>query len=153
VLDSVEVGFTSADRTTLGATATAAALATARTDVLAAVDAVPTVGEIDLELTNTHGVGAWGGAEPISVGPFVAAIVAGVWGDSATYGAATKGRILRLLGAGLANRIVEAPGSPGTLILYDDDAVTPLLTWTLTDTSGAAVTAVVGAPARRSAAT
>jgi len=65
VLDSVEVGFTSADRTTLGATATAAALATARTDVLAAVDAVPTAAEIDATLTTAHGPNAWGSGNPI----------------------------------------------------------------------------------------
>jgi hypothetical protein len=51
----------------------------------------------------------------------------------------------------LTNRLEEAPGNPGTLVLYDDDAHTPLLEWNLTDTTGGPVVATVGSPARRSA--
>jgi hypothetical protein len=58
-----------------------------------------------------------------------------------------------LLRKGLTNRLEEAPGFPGTLVLYDDDGVTPLLNWTLRDASGGPVVGAVGAPARRSAAT
>jgi hypothetical protein len=58
---------------------------------------------------------------------------------------------VNLLRQGLTNRLWEAPGNPGTLVLYADDGVTPLLEWSLTDTSGGGVVASPGAPARRSA--
>ncbi len=75
---------------------------------------------------------------------------ASVWADSSATTLVARIALLHKLAR---NRIVEAAGSPGTLILYDDDDVTPLLTWLLLDSSGGAVTAQVGAPARRSAAT
>lgn len=58
-----------------------------------------------------------------------------------------------LLRKALTNRLEETPGFPGTLILYDDDGTTPLLTWTLRDAGGGPVVGTVGSPARRSAAT
>ena len=49
------------------------------------------------------------------------------------------------------NRLEEAAGNPGTLILYDDGGSTPLMTWDLLDSTGGAVTATAGSPARRAA--
>ena len=49
------------------------------------------------------------------------------------------------------NRLEETPGDPGTLVLYDDDGVTPLKTWQLRDAAGGPTTAAIGAPSRRSA--
>lgn len=60
---------------------------------------------------------------------------------------------LALLRKLAANRLEEQAGNPGALILYDDDAVTPLKSWTLRDASGGAVLSTVGAPARRGPAT
>lgn len=51
------------------------------------------------------------------------------------------------------NRQEQFPGNPGTLILWDDDGVTPLLEWQLRDAAGNGVLANVGCPAKRSAAT
>lgn len=51
------------------------------------------------------------------------------------------------------NRLEETPGNPGTLILYADDATTPLKTWSTRDYLGGATVGEPGAPARRSAAT
>ena len=51
------------------------------------------------------------------------------------------------------NRQEQFPGDPGTLILWDDDGVTPLLEWQLRDAAGNGVVANVGCPAKRSAAT
>lgn len=51
------------------------------------------------------------------------------------------------------NRQEQFPGDPGTLILWDDDGVTPLLEWQLRDAAGNGVIANVGCPAKRSAAT
>lgn len=50
----------------------------------------------------------------------------------------------------LTNRLEEASGNPGTLVVYDDDDATPLLTWTILDQFGNGIAAQVGAPARRS---
>jgi hypothetical protein len=60
---------------------------------------------------------------------------------------------LVLLRKALTNRLEAAPGNPGTLILYDDDDVTPLKTWQTADETGAAVLPTPGSPARRTAAT
>lgn len=51
------------------------------------------------------------------------------------------------------NRLEETPGNPGSLILYADDATTPLKTWSTRDYTGGATVGELGAPARRSAAT
>lgn len=51
------------------------------------------------------------------------------------------------------NRLDAAPGDPGTLILYDDDAATPIKTWPLRDYAGSAVVGAVGSPALRGEAT
>jgi hypothetical protein len=60
---------------------------------------------------------------------------------------------LTLLRKLAANRMVETPGNPGTLELYDDDGTTVIGTWTLADYTGGAVIGSVGAPARRGAKT
>ena len=51
----------------------------------------------------------------------------------------------------ITNRMEEFAGSPGQLILWDDDGVTPLMSWQLRDGTGGAVQLAVGAPAKRSA--
>lgn len=51
------------------------------------------------------------------------------------------------------NRLEEAPGNPGLIVLYDDDSLTPLLSWEIRDALGGAVVSNVGAPARRKKAT
>ena len=51
------------------------------------------------------------------------------------------------------NRLEEAPGSPGTLTLYDDDGSTVLGTYQIRDASGLAVASGTGEPARRTAVT
>jgi hypothetical protein len=61
------------------------------------------------------------------------------------------GDVVQLLRRMARNRLEEAPGSPGTLILYADDGITPLITWTLTDFQGNATLGQVGVPSRRTA--
>jgi hypothetical protein len=51
------------------------------------------------------------------------------------------------------NRMEQYPGNPGTLILYDDDNATPVMSWQLRDASGGGIVAVVGASSRRSVGT
>jgi hypothetical protein len=58
-----------------------------------------------------------------------------------------------LIRKSVTNRMEEFPGTPGTLILWDDDGTTPLIQWTLRDAAGGGVVATVGCPAKRSAAT
>lgn len=49
----------------------------------------------------------------------------------------------------LVNKLVETPGSPGVLVIYDDDGVTPLKQWELQDYTGGATMGTQGAPSRR----
>lgn len=63
------------------------------------------------------------------------------------------GTNVELLRKMVTNRFEETPGNPGIAVLFDDDGVTPLLSWQLRDASGNAVLSNVGAPAKRSAAT
>jgi len=65
----------------------------------------------------------------------------------------TTGYLISLLRKALTNRLEASPGNPGSLVLYDDDALTPLLNWATRDDAGAAVVAAPGAPGRRGAAT
>ncbi len=51
------------------------------------------------------------------------------------------------------NRLDEAHGDPGTLTLYDDDALTEIAQWNLLDEEGNAIEPTIGTPARRSPAT
>lgn len=69
-----------------------------------------------------------------------------VIGTSTLASFATDFSILR---KSITNRMEEFPGNPGTLILWDDDSVTPLLTWELRDAAGNGVIATVGCPAKR----
>jgi hypothetical protein len=54
-----------------------------------------------------------------------------------------------LLRKALTNRMEESPGNPGTLILNDDDDMTPLINQQLRDFAGDATIGVQGSPARR----
>lgn len=58
-----------------------------------------------------------------------------------------------LLRKHITNRIHEASGNPGTMVLYDDDDSTPILTWELLDETGGVIVPAIGSPARRAKAT
>ncbi len=58
---------------------------------------------------------------------------------------------VKLVRQSLTNRMEEFPGTPGRLILWDDDGVTPKMEWQLRDAAGNGVVATVGAPSKRSA--
>ena len=58
---------------------------------------------------------------------------------------------ISLIRKSITNRMEEFPGTPGTLILWDDDGVTQLLQWEVRDAAGGGVVATVGCPAKRSA--
>jgi len=53
----------------------------------------------------------------------------------------------------ITNRMEEFAGTPGTLILWDDDSITPLLTWSLRDSAGNGVVSTPNSPAKRGKAT
>lgn len=57
---------------------------------------------------------------------------------------------ISLIRKSITNRMEEFPGTPGTLILWDDDGITPLLQWEIRDAAGGGVVATVGCPAKRS---
>ena len=79
----------------------------------------------------------------------IAGIPAGVWATSEGGTAGTALYDLTLSRKFITNRMVESTGDPGTVILYDDDAATPLKTWSLLDGTGGAVTTSAGEPAQR----
>lgn len=56
---------------------------------------------------------------------------------------------VRLLEKILRNRLELADGSTGNWVLYDDDSVTPLLTWSVTDKTGSGVVQQALVPSRR----
>lgn len=58
-----------------------------------------------------------------------------------------------LLRKALTNRVEESPGTPGQLVLFDDDDATQLLNWKLRDANGNGIVSTVGAPSRRAKAT
>jgi hypothetical protein len=60
---------------------------------------------------------------------------------------------VKLIRQSITNRMEEFPGTPGRLILWEDDGVTPRMQWDLRDAAGNGVVATVGAPAKRSVGT
>jgi hypothetical protein len=60
---------------------------------------------------------------------------------------------VKLIRQSITNRMEEFPGTPGHLILWDDDGVTPRMAWTLRDAAGNGIVATAGAPAKRSVGT
>jgi hypothetical protein len=108
------------------------------------------------ELLSGHaGAGSAGAALAlVDVAVSSRATNAGVWATAeGTPSVGTFGYDLWILFRGLRNRIEASTASSGTEILYADDGTTPLLTWSLRDGTGAAITTPSGSPARRGAAT
>lgn len=60
---------------------------------------------------------------------------------------------VKLIRQSITNRMEEFPGTPGRLILWEDDGVTPRMQWDLRDAAGNGIVATVGAPAKRSVGT
>ncbi len=83
----------------------------------------------------------------------VTAIPSAVWATAEGGTAGTVLYDLTLARKFITNKMAETAGDPGTVILYDDDAATPLKTWALLDGTGGAVTSSAGEPASRGAAT
>jgi len=61
----------------------------------------------------------------------------------------TMGERVNLIKKILFNRLELAAGSTNNWILYDDDKVTPISTWDMSDSTGAAITMDAGIPAKR----
>jgi hypothetical protein len=101
-------------------------------------------------------VGAYNVVVEMSVSNLVDGTVAGAVWDEPIAGHAivdTTGYLLTLLRKALTNRLEASPGNPGSLVLYDDDGLTALLSWSTRDDAGGAVVTAPGAPGRRGAAT
>jgi len=98
---------------------------------------------------NLHAINA-----AIAALPSVSATASAIWGASlSSYSDRTlAGGALRAIRMLSFNRLEEAPGNPGTLTLYADDASTVFVTFNITDYQGAALVGLAGQPARRTAA-
>jgi len=90
-------------------------------------------GEVDTELSSSHGAGSWEGATPPTVGEIADA----VW-DEARAGHVTigsMGYVMKILYAIETGRW-KLDKDACTLTFYDEDAVTPLLVFDTLDESG-----------------
>jgi len=74
-----------------------------------------------------------------------------VWDEplQGIHGADTAGERLAMAEKLLRNRLELADGSVNNWILYDDDSVTPLLSFNVTDKVGGAISIIPAVPARR----
>lgn len=92
-------------------------------------------------------------ARTVTVLAAITAVPAGVWAYTISGNATLTqaGGALYGLKVMSFNRMEEAAGNPGTLLVYADDGVTLRFSFTLRDATGGAVTASAGEPARRSA--
>lgn len=128
----------------------------------ASVDALPTAAVISDavwdEILSGHAISGSAGATLTTAGasaaPDAATVAAAVWATaegSPTSG--TMGYAVKLARQNITNRKTVSTAALGTEILYADDATTPLLTQTLRDGAGSAITTPTGSPASRGAAT
>jgi hypothetical protein len=76
-----------------------------------------------------------------------------VWATAETGAAGTMGYAQTLMRKWITNRNSVDTTSSGRMRLFDDDAETVILTWTLRDRDGNAITAPAGSPAQRGEAT
>lgn len=64
-----------------------------------------------------------------------------------TLNVVTIQRNVTFLRKARTNKVIYTAGNPGTLVLYDDNSTTPLLSQDVTDSSGGATTDFAGSPA------
>jgi len=161
LLDNWQLEFWAGNYT---ATITGGNLVAASGDAMAYVVGGPQV-EITLSAAATITAGAGGGA-----GPSASAIAQAVWDEllsshsiggsageflarfTAARAAAvdnTESRMI-LLEKIMRNRLVLTDGSSDNWVLYDDDGVTPLLTFDVADKAGNQIVQQAGVPSRRS---
>jgi hypothetical protein len=90
----------------------------------------------------------------VDVATSTRATAASVWATAeGTPSSGTMAYAQALMRKWITNRLVVSTTSSGTEVLYDDDASTALLTWTLRDGSNNAITTPSGSPAARGEAT
>jgi len=105
--------------------------------------------DIPTGFLGTHGIGAYGLVIELAVtGPKIndADLLPLEVVDSDLGDLATDVTLIRKL---LQNKLELADGDTGNWILYDDNDSTPLLTFSVTDKGGLAITQPEGAPSRR----
>lgn len=146
-------------RTLTGVGASGIALESSLSSLSAAVALLPSAATIaDAtwdELLAGHATAGSAGATLTTAGAGASAstIAAAVW--SAVEGSpavGTMGYAQKLGRQWFTNRSAVTAGTSANFILYADDTTTPLLTFSLTDGAGLAITTPTGSPARRSAA-
>lgn len=124
------------------------------------VDALPTASSnataVWAYVTRTlTGIGSSGIASQASVDalPTASSTAAAVWATAETGADGTMGYAQTLMRKWITNQHQVDTTSSGRMRLFDDDNSTVLLTWTLRDGAGNAITTPTGSPAQRGAAT
>lgn len=89
--------------------------------------------------------------EAITVVATLHTIAGSVWDESESshVSAGTTGYAQSICRKAVTNKAVQSTGSPGSLVIYEDDSTTAALTCALYDKDGGAVTGTTGVPARR----
>jgi hypothetical protein len=119
------------------------------------VDALPTAAGIadavlDEALSGHVTAGTLGAAVAlVDVAVSSRATNAGVWATAESSAAGTNGYAVSLMRKWITNQHYVDTTSSGRMRLFDDDASTVLLTWTLRDRDGNAITTPAGSPAQR----
>lgn len=148
---SVDLALVATDAAT--AAAGVSTLATDVASVATAVGLCATSVDLALVATSVSGVGSDVAdlvGDVANINTSVAAVAASVWAETSALTLLERTELLYKLAR---NRLEQYAGDPGSLVLFDDDATTPLVTWELRSATGGGVTAISGSPARRGAAT
>jgi len=119
-------------------------------------DRTTVANSVDSELTTQHGAGSWTSAsaidwttaerEQIRAALGIVGTKSGPSGGGQLQSALAESALARKV---LTNRLELVNGSAGNWVLFDDDSITPLLTFDVTDVLGGPIVNDAGIPAKR----
>jgi hypothetical protein len=149
-----QMALTSGERTTVQALVLSDATPFQGARIDAAVSSRSSHAAADVWSVGTRtltAIGASGIASQASVDalPSAATIGTAVWATAESTTAGTNGYAVSLMRKWITNQNYVDTTSSGRMRLFDDDASTVLLTWTLRDRDGNAITTPAGSPAQR----
>ncbi len=106
------------------------------------------VASIEANLSSNHGIGSWVDSGSVSASTIATAVWATVISSNSNK-ATEAGGMLNVLRKAVTNRQEAFSGSPGYLILFDDDGATPVVNQEIRDEATGGIVASVGVPAKR----